>query len=76
MVAGVYRKGIALTVFFLLLILFVLPAPALAQPPPSGPKSGPYIDRIRYDVILDPEDQWGALVHDEIDLIGNPMDLE
>jgi ABC-type transport system substrate-binding protein len=76
MVAGVYRKGIALTVFFLLLILFVLPAPALAQPPPGGPKSGPYIDRIRYDVILDPEDQWGALVHDEIDLIGNPMDLE
>ncbi len=74
MVGGAYRKGIAFTVFVLLLILFVLPAPALAQPPPGGPKSGPYVDRIRYDIISDPMDQITALLDDEIDLIGCPVD--
>ena len=74
MVAGVYRKGIALMALALLLHLFVLPAPALAQPPPGGPKSGPYIDRIVYDIIPDPMDQRTALLNDEIDLIGCPVD--
>lgn len=76
MVAGVYRKGTALIALALLLLLFAFPAPALAQSPPGGPKSGPYIERIVYDIIVDPMDQRAALLNDEIDLIGCPVDMD
>ncbi len=76
MMAGVYRKGTALTALALLLLLFALPAPALAQPPPGGLKSGPYIDKIVYDIIPDPVDQTTALLNNEIDLIGCPIDID
>ncbi len=74
MVARAYRNGVALMALALLLLLFVLPAPVLAQPPPGGPKNGPYVDRIRYDIIPDPIDEKTALLNDEIDLIGCPVD--
>jgi len=56
MVTGVHRKRVSLSVLSLFLLIFIFPAPALAQLPPGGPKSGPYIDRIRYDIIPDPID--------------------
>ena len=69
------RKSISLVLVFAILSFTLLPASVRSQPlPEPGLKNGPFVDKIQFKIIVEPDKQALALLDDEIDLIGNMID--
>ena len=61
-------------VMFLVSTIFLIPSDVSAQSTSESLKSGPYVDRIMFNVITGDDQQISALINDEIDIIGDTID--
>jgi len=69
------KRALALSLVAAFLMMAISPIFASAQTTlPGGPKSGPYINKLVYNVITQDDQQVLALQDDEIDLIGDMVD--
>ncbi len=69
------KRALAFSLIAAFMMMAISPIFATAQTTlPGGPKSGPYIDKLVFNVITQDDQQVLALQDDEIDLIGDMVD--
>ncbi len=74
MVGGKSHGGLFLLAVLIIVLLGVSQVPVMAQSFDSTFKSGPFIDKLVFNVIREDDQQVLALMNDEIDLIGDMVD--
>ena len=74
MVSGESHSGCVLLVALIIVLLGVPQVPVMAQSFDTLLKSGPFVDKLVFNVIAQDEQQVLALMNDEIDLIGDTID--
>ena len=74
MVGGKSHGGHLLLVVLIIVLLGVPQVSVMAQSFDTPLKSGPFIDKIVFNVITSEDEQVLALMNDEIDLIGDTID--
>ncbi|MHA2424316.1 MAG: ABC transporter substrate-binding protein, partial [Candidatus Thorarchaeota archaeon] len=75
MTSKIRRQTIAMSFVLVLMFMVVSPLFVTAQATlPGHAKSGPYVDKVVYNVITQDDQQVLALQDDEIDLIGDMVD--
>jgi ABC-type transport system substrate-binding protein len=74
MVGGKFHGGCLFLVVLIIVLLGVPHVPVMAQSFDTPLKSGPFIDKLVFNVITQEDQRVLALMNDEIDLIGDMVD--